>query len=61
MAVWLGGCRHPVSEVLEDAVLGPAEAGAPAERRLLVELDDGATLLLRRRLPEGPWRVQVKH
>lgn len=57
VAVWLGGERRPVGAVLEDAVVGAARAGEPSERRLRVELDDGTRLDLRRRLPEGSWRV----
>lgn len=58
VAVWLGGERRRVEAVLEDAVVGAVRAGEPSERRLRVELDDGARLLLRRRLPDGSWRVR---
>lgn len=58
MAVWLGGERYRVHAVLEDAVVGSSRAGEPSERRLRVELDDGTRVDLRRRLPEGSWRVR---
>jgi hypothetical protein len=58
VAVWLGGERRRVEAVLEDAVVGAVRAGEPSERRLRVELDDGTRLELRRRLPEGSWRVR---
>jgi len=58
VAVWLGGERRPLAAVLEDVVEGSRRAGEPSERRLSVELEDGTRLELRRRLPEGSWRVR---
>jgi hypothetical protein len=58
VAVWLADRRCLVCGVLTDAVVGPVAAGAPAERRLLVVLEEGTRLELRRRLPDGSWRVR---
>ncbi len=57
VGVRIGGERLEVRRVIHDAVEGSAVAGAPTHRRLLVELEDGAQLDLRRRLPDGPWRL----
>ncbi len=57
VAVWIGGRRVAVREVVDDAVLGGRAAGQPATRRVRVELDDGERLRLLRALPEGEWRV----
>jgi hypothetical protein len=57
VALWLGGERVAVRELVVDAVVGPASAGGPCERRVTVELEDGERLELLRRLPDGPWQV----
>ena len=57
LAVRIGGERLEVRHVIRDAVEGSTVAGAPTHRRLLVELEDGVLLDLRRRLPDGPWRL----
>lgn len=57
VAIHFGGRRLEVRVVLADAVVGALDAGAPAVRRLSVELVDGRRLELRRRLPDGEWRV----
>ena len=57
VAVWLGGRRHRVEAVLEDQLLGAVRAGAPNQRRVRLELDDGSRLEARRAVPDGEWRV----
>ncbi len=57
MAVWLGGERRPVTEVVEERLVGPAEAGGPVLQVIRVVLEGGERLLLERRVPEGDWRT----
>jgi hypothetical protein len=55
--VWLGAESRRVEKILDDAVIGPADAGIRSERRVTVELDNGEVLVLHRPLPDGEWKV----
>jgi hypothetical protein len=57
VAVWLGGTRIAVAEVLDDAIHGSAVAGGVHRRHLVVRLVDGRSLTLEREAPQGEWRV----
>lgn len=57
VAVWIGGRRIAVRDLVDDAVLGGRTAGLPLTRCVRVELEDGERLRLLRVLPEGEWRV----
>ena len=57
VVVWLGTERCLVNRILDDSVVGPADAGTRSERRIAVELDNGDVLVLHRSLPAGDWRV----
>jgi hypothetical protein len=57
VAVWFAGDRIEVAEILDDAIVGPVEAGGVNRRQLRVLLDSGQELLLERELPRKPWRV----
>jgi hypothetical protein len=57
VAVWLGTDRFTVTEIVDDKVVGPTDAGAPSERRVEVRLSNADLLILQRSLPDGEWRV----
>jgi len=57
VALWIGGVRLEVDEILDDSVIGAADAGGLSGRRLRVRLEDRCELVLERVLPEGEWRV----
>ncbi len=58
VAVWIGGERHVITELLSDSVAGSVTAGESSYRLLTVALGDGRRLQLRRRLPDGAWRIR---
>jgi hypothetical protein len=57
VAVRLGGDLIEVVEILLDSVIGTVEAGGVNRRDVVVVLADGQHLSLRRKLPDGDWRV----
>ena len=57
VAVVIGGRRRRIVELLDEAVIGGADAGSPLERRLTIRADDGRLYRLGRELPEGEWRT----
>ena len=57
LALWMGGERLEITDVLDRAVLGGTEAGAPHRHRLWVEVANGGRFELVRTLPAGRWLV----
>jgi len=57
LAVWVGGDRFEIVDVIDRAVLGGIEAGAPHRHRMWVEVTSGGRFELVRTLPGGRWLV----
>lgn len=57
LAVTVGGRRLRVAGILEHAIVTAADPGEPVRDRFTIELEDGALVILERRLPAGEWRV----
>lgn len=57
LALWVGGVRLEITDVVDRAILGGAEAGEPLRQRLWVEVATGERFELMRTLPEGRWLV----
>jgi hypothetical protein len=60
VAVWLGGQRLEITDVIDRAMVTGVEAGEAVRHRLWVDLEDGSRCRLMRVLPDGDWRVQVE-
>jgi len=60
IAVWIGGERLEIADVIDRAMVTSVEAGEPVRHRLWVELDDGTTCEITRVVPDGEWRVKVQ-
>ncbi|MFV2072884.1 MAG: hypothetical protein ACC742_09575 [Thermoanaerobaculales bacterium] len=61
VAVWIGGKRLEIVEVIDRAVISSVEAGHPVRQRLRVEVADGTRCELDRILPEGSWKTYLNH
>jgi hypothetical protein len=59
VAVWMGGDRLEIVDVIDCAMVSSAHAGEPIRHRLWVELEDGSRCELIRVLPDGKWRVNI--
>ena len=59
VAVWIGGKRLEIVDVIDRAMISSVEAGHPVRQRLWVELEDGTRCELNRILPEGQWRTYL--
>ena len=60
VAVWIGGERLEIADVIDRAMVTSVDAGEAVRHRLWVELDDGTRCELTRVLPDGEWRVKVQ-
>jgi len=60
IAVWIGGQRLEIADVIDRAMVTGVEAGEAVRHRLWVELEDATRCKLTRVLPDGQWRVQVE-
>lgn len=57
LAIWVGGERFEIIDVIDRAVLGGIEAGRPHRHRMWVEVTNGGLFELVRTLPSGRWLV----
>ena len=57
LALWICGERLEITDVIDRAVLGGTDAGAPHRHRLWVEVTNGRRFELVRTLPAGRWLV----
>ena len=60
MAVWSGGQRLEITDVIDRAMISSERSGEPNRNRWWVELEDGTRCELTRVLPDGDWRVSVQ-
>jgi len=59
VAVWIGGKRLEIVDVIDRAMISSLEAGHPVRQRLWVELEDGKRCELNRIFPNGQWRTYL--
>ena len=59
VAVWIGGKRLEIINVIDRAMISSVEAGHPVRQRLRVEFADGTRCELDRILPEGRWKTYL--